>query len=68
LLQFENIANQQYTSKGEEVPGGLAQNIEESTRKLSNREKQLSLKLGEKFKIEEQYKIDIARFRLLSNL
>jgi hypothetical protein len=67
LLRFENLAVKQYTSKGEEIPGGLAQNIEESTRKINNREKQLSLKLGEKFKIEAQFEIDIARFRLLKN-
>jgi len=67
LLRFEGLAEQQYTSKGEEIPGGLAQNIEESIRKINNREKQLSLKLGEKFKIEAQYEIDLARFRLLKN-
>ncbi len=67
LKRFENIAQQQYISKKKEVPGGLAQNIEESSRKLNNREKQLSLKLGEKYKIEAQYEIDVARFRLLSN-
>jgi hypothetical protein len=67
LLRFENLAEQQYTSKGEEIPGGLAQNIEESIRKINNREKQLALKLGEKFKIEAQFEIDLARFRLLKN-
>ncbi len=67
LLRFENLADQQYTSKGEEIPGGLAQNIEESIRKINNREKQLALKLGEKFKIEAQFEIDLARFRLLKN-
>jgi len=67
LLRFENLAEKQYTSNGEEVPGGLAQNIEESTRKINNRERQLALKLGEKFKIEAQFEIDIARFRLLKN-
>lgn len=67
LLRFENLGEQQYTSKGEEIPGGLAQNIEESIRKINNREKQLALKLGEKFKIEAQFEIDLARFRLLKN-
>jgi len=67
LLRFENLAEKQYTSKGEEIPGGLAQNIEESTRKINNRERQLALKLGEKFKIDAQFEIDIARFRLLKN-
>jgi len=67
LNRFEDIAEQQYISQEKEVPGGLAQNIEESSRKLKNREKQLSLKLGEKYKIEAQYEIDVARFRLLSS-
>ena len=67
LNRFENVAEQQYISKEKEVPGGLAQNIEESTRKLKNREKQLSLKLGEKYKIEAQFEVDVARFRLLND-
>ena len=67
LIRLNNTAEQQYISQGKEVPGGLAQNIEEATRKLQNREKQLSLKLGEKFKIEAQYEVDVARFRLLNN-
>jgi hypothetical protein len=67
LNRFENVAQQQYISKDKEVPGGLAQNIEESARKLKNREKQLSLKLSEKYKIEAQYEIDIARFKLLNS-
>ncbi len=67
LNRFENLAEQQYLSKEKEVPGGLAQNIEESARKLKNREKQLSLKLGEKYKIEAQFEVDVARFRLLKN-
>ena len=67
LIRLNNTAEQQYISQGKEVPGGLAQNIEEATRKLKNREKQLSLKLGEKFKIEAQYEVDVARFRLLNN-
>jgi hypothetical protein len=67
LNRFENVAQQQYISKDKEVPGGLAQNIEESARKLKNRETQLSLKLSEKYKIEAQYEIDIARFKLLNS-
>ena len=67
LNRFKKTAKEQYLSKSQEVPGGLAQNIEESTRKLENREKQLSLKLGEKYKIEAQHEVDIARFRLLNN-
>ena len=38
LIRFQGLAEQQYISQGKEVPGGLAQNIEESTRKLKNRE------------------------------
>ena len=65
LLRLEGDANKQYTSKGREVPGGLAQNIEESVRKIDNREKQLQVKLEEKYKIQKQFEIDVARFRLL---
>jgi len=65
LLRLEGNAKRQYTSKGREVPGGLAQNIEESIRKIDNREKQLQVKLEEKYKIQGQFEIDVARFRLL---
>jgi hypothetical protein len=65
LLRLETDAKQQYTSQGRKVPGGLAQNIEESVRKIDNREKQLQVKLEEKYKIQGQFDIDIARFRLL---
>ncbi len=65
LLRLEGDAKRQYTSKGREVPGGLAQNIEESIRKIDNREKQLQVKLEEKYKIQGQFEIDVARFRLL---
>jgi hypothetical protein len=65
LLRLEGDAKLQYTSKGQEVPGGLAQNIEESIRKIDNREKQLQVKLVEKYKIQGQFEIDVARFRLL---
>lgn len=65
LSRLEADAKQRYTSQGREVPGGLAQNIEESIRKIDNREKQLQLKLEEKYKIQGQFEIDIARFRLL---
>jgi len=65
LLRLEGNAEQQYTSKGLDVPGGLAQNIEESIRKIDNREIQLQVKLEEKYKIQGQFDIDVARFRLL---
>jgi hypothetical protein len=65
LSRLEGEAKRIYTSKGREVPGGLAQNIEESVRKIDNREKQLQVKLEEKYKIQGQFDIDIARFRLL---
>ena len=65
LLRLETDAKQKYTSQGRKVPGGLAQNIEESIRKIDNREKQLQVKLEEKYKIQGQFEIDIARFRLL---
>jgi hypothetical protein len=65
LARLQEDAKQLYTSKGREVPGGLAQNIEESVSKIENREIQLQVKLEEKHKIQGQFEIDIARFRLL---
>jgi hypothetical protein len=67
LDHLENLANQNYLSKGVSVPGGLAQNIESLTRKNFNREKLLRQRLNEKNKIEAQYDIDLARFRELTN-
>lgn len=65
LSSLETTAVNQYTSRGTEIPGGLMQNIEFFTRKKSMREKQLELKETEKRKINQQYEIDIARYRFL---
>jgi hypothetical protein len=62
---LEASAAENFTAKGEEVPGGLAQKIEHFTRKLENRNKQLGLKILEKDKINQQYELDVARFREL---
>ncbi len=65
LDQLQTSAEQNFTSQGKEVPGGLAQKIEEFTRKIENRTAQLELKMEEKEKINEQYEIDLARYREL---
>lgn len=67
LDQFEHLADQNYLSKGLEVPGGLAQNIEVLSRKNLNRDIQLRQKLTEKNRIESQFEVDLARYRILNN-
>lgn len=65
LQKLENDAEELYTSKGREVPGGLAQKIEHFTRKIESRTDQLLLKVDEKDKVNEQFELDLARFREL---
>jgi hypothetical protein len=65
LEDLQTRAENDYLSKGNEVPGGLAQKIEHFSRKLEIRSTQLDLKMSEKDKINNQYKIDLARYRLL---
>ena len=65
LTRLQTSAEQNYLSKGKEVPGGLAQKIEHFTRKMELRGAQLDLKIMEKDKINERYEADLARFRLL---
>jgi len=67
LTELENLADQNYLSKGLEVPGGLAQNIEVLSRKNLSRDNQLRQKLTEKNRIESQFDVDLARYRALSN-
>ncbi len=67
LVQLETSAEQNFTSKGNEIPGGLAQKIEEFTRKIENRNAQLKLKMAEKDKINENYERDRARYRELKS-
>ena len=65
LQQLQTSAEENYLSKGNEVPGGLAQKIEHFSRKLEIRNAQLDSKMMEKNKINEQYETDLARYRLL---
>lgn len=65
LDELQRNADALYLSKGNEVPGGLAQKIEHFTRKLENRNAQLASKLAEQEKINQQYEKDVARFREL---
>ena len=65
LEELHTRAEKTYLSKGNEVPGGLAQRIEHFSRKIEIRSDQLSLKMIEKDKINEQYETDLARYRLL---
>lgn len=65
LDMLERNANNLYISQGKEVPGGLAQKIEQFTRKIENRNRQLEQKEAEKAKIDQQFEIDLARYRHL---
>jgi hypothetical protein len=65
LDKLTNLAHGSYTSKGKEVPGGLAQKIEHFQRKIESRSAQLDSKEEEKAKIGEKYNQDLARFQLL---
>ena len=65
LDRLQTSADKNYLSKGKEVPGGLAQKIEHFSRKKQNRSAQLDSKMLEKEKINEQYEIDLARYRFL---
>jgi hypothetical protein len=58
-------AQEAYISKGKEVPGGLAQNIEHFERKIESRDAQLQLKQAEREKVRLKYEVDLERFRLL---
>jgi hypothetical protein len=60
-------AEQNYTSKGKQVPGGLAQKIEHFERKIANRTAQLEAKTAEREKIRQKYELDLERFRLLKS-
>jgi hypothetical protein len=58
-------AQEAYISKGEEIPGGLAQKIEHFERTIETRDAQLKLKQAEKGKVRQKYEVDLERFRLL---
>ena len=65
LDQLTDQAQDVYISKGNEVPGGLAQKIEHFERKIESRDEQLQLRLTEKEKLRQKYEADLERFRLL---
>ena len=65
LTELQNLADSRYLSQGKEVPGGLAQKIEHFQRQIESRTDQLLLKLQERKKINEQYELDLARYREL---
>lgn len=67
LIVLEDSADENYLSKGKDVPGGLAQNIEHFTAKLANRKGQLRQKELEKQKIDQQFDLDLARYRFLKS-
>ena len=54
-----------YTSKGKDIPGGMAQKIEHAERKVASRRLQLEAKTAEREKIWEKYELDLERYRLL---
>ena len=67
LEALELNASTNYTAQGNKIPGGMAQRIEHFTRKIENRNAQLQLKYNEKEIINDQYDIDLARYRLLKS-
>ncbi len=67
LDHFTNHAQLNYTAKGKEVPGGLAQKIEHFERKIESRNAQLESKEAEKDKISEKYNQDLERFQRLKS-
>ncbi|MCP4390796.1 MAG: DUF4124 domain-containing protein [Gammaproteobacteria bacterium] len=67
LKELETTAEENYTSQGNEVPGGLAQKIEHFTSKIESRTDQLLLKIEEKDRINGQFELDLARFRELTS-
>jgi hypothetical protein len=67
LDQLTKNAQVKYTSKGKQVPGGLAQKIEHFQRKIENRSAHLEAKEAEKNKISEKYSQDLERYQLLKS-
>ncbi len=65
VIILEDQADLTYVSKGKEIPGGLAQQIEHFTRKAENRTEQLRLKEEEKNRINTQFDSDLERYRFL---
>lgn len=67
LEGMRNSAQRDYTSKGDEIPGGLAQKIEHAERKIELRNEQLQAKQLEREKITTKYEQDLERYRLLKS-
>ena len=65
LQPLQQSADNNYLSKGKEVPGGLAQKIEFFEGRLVSRNAQLEAKIQEKEKIRQKYESDLERYRLL---
>jgi hypothetical protein len=66
--RLETNAQTLYLSKGLEVPGGLAQNIEHLTSKIESQKFQQQRKQVEKDRITQQFTLDLERYRILTNL
>lgn len=60
-------AKRNYTDKGRDIPGGVAQKIEHLERKIEIRNEQLQAKIVEKEKIRKKYDLDLERYRLLKS-
>jgi hypothetical protein len=67
LARLETNAETTYHSKGLEVPGGLAQNIEHLNSKIDSQKNQQQQKQAEKDKINQQFTVDLKRYRSLTD-
>ncbi len=65
LDELQARAEETYLSQNKVVPGGLAQRIEDLKKIKEGRDAQLDSKLLAKERIEQQYVIDLNRYRLL---
>ncbi len=67
LDTLQHKADNNFTSKDKEVPGGLAQKIEHFERKVEIRNAQMEGKQLEKEKLRQRYELDLERFRSLKS-
>jgi hypothetical protein len=67
LDNIKKSATLTYTSKGKEIPGGVAQKIEHFERKIESRNSQMEAKAREKDKMRAKYEADLERFRVLKS-
>lgn len=63
LLVLQQQANDQYTSKKLEVPGGLQQKIEQMNRKIQTADKNIQLSNFKREDVLNGFEKDLARFR-----